>query len=89
MHTAPILQYLRDHGQKLDSEIAAAMKISLRLARIALAELSARGEIMSCSVTRFNDGKQAWGILCRVCGTTPTRTPGPKPGIVAVTIADE
>ena len=59
MNTAPILQYLKTHGQRLDSEIAAATGIPLRKVRLSLTDLSARGEISKCSVTRFNDGKPA------------------------------
>lgn len=80
MHTAKILEYLKEQGQKLDSEIAAAVGISLREARIALSNLSARGEIMGCSVTRFTDGKPVEGILCRVSGSIPPTGPGRKPG---------
>ena len=80
MHTTPILQYLKKHGQHLDSEIAASMGISLQNVRISLSELSSRGEISQCNVTRFNDGKPVEGILCRVAGSIPPSTPGRKPG---------
>lgn len=80
MHTAPILQYLKKNGQQLDSEIAAVMGIPLPKVRISLSDLSARGEISRCSVTRFNDGKPLEGMLCRVAGSIPPTTPGRKPG---------
>ena len=80
MHAAPILQYLKKHGQKLDQEIAAAMRLPLREVRSSLSDLSARGEISRCSVTRFNDGKPFEGMLCRVAGTIPPTTPGRKSG---------
>jgi len=83
MHTSEILQYLKKHGQKLDAEIAAATGIPLRKVRISLSDLSARGEILTCSVTRFNDGKPIEGMLCRVAGSIPPKTPGRKPGIAA------
>ena len=81
MHTTPILQYLKKHGQQLDSEIAAATGIPLPKVRISLSALSARGEISSCSVTRFNDGKPLVGMLCRVAGFIPPAAPGRKPGV--------
>ncbi len=81
MNTAPILQYLKTHGQRLDSEIAAATGIPLRKVRLSLTDLSARGEISKCSVTRFNDGKPAEGMLCRIMGSIPPATPGRKPGV--------
>ena len=80
MHTVPILQYLKKHGQQLDSEIAAATGIPLSKVRSSLSDLSARGEISRCSVTRFNDGKPFEGMLCRVAGSIPPKTPGRKPG---------
>ena len=81
MHTIPILQYLKKHGQQLDLEISAAMGISLPKVRHSLTELSARGEISSCSVTRYNEGKPVTGILCRVAGSIPPSAPGRKPGV--------
>lgn len=81
MHTTPILQYLKKHGQQLDLEIAAAMGIPLPKVRTSLSDLSARGEISSCSVTRFNDGKAVTGMLCRVAGSIPPSAPGRKPGV--------
>lgn len=79
MHSAPVLQYLKKHGQKLDSEIAAATGISLADVRASLTDLSARGEISKCSVTRFNNGKPTEGFLCRISGYFPPATPGRKP----------
>jgi hypothetical protein len=83
MHTTPILQYLRKHGQSLDSEIAAATGIPLPKVRIFLSDLSARGEISSCSVTKFRNGKPVEGVLCRVAGSIPPKAPGRKPGAPA------
>lgn len=80
MPTSPILQYLKTHGQHLDSEIAASMGIPLQKVRASLSDLSSRGEISQCSVTRYNDGKPFEGILCRVAGSIPPSTPGRKPG---------
>ena len=80
MHTTPILQYLKKHGQLLDSEIAAATGIPLPKVRLSLSDLSERGEISRCSVTRFSDGKPVVATLCRVAGYIPPTTPGRKPG---------
>jgi len=81
MHTTVILQYLKKHGQVIDSEIAEATGISLPDVRTALSELSARGEISRCNVTRFNnDGEPVEGMLCRIAGTIPPKAPGRKPG---------
>jgi len=83
MHSAPILSYLKKHGQRLDLEIADATGIPLPKVRISLSDLSARGEISRCTVTRFNDGKQIEGMLCRISGTIPAAAPGRKPGATA------
>jgi len=80
MDSTPILQYLKKYGQRLDSEIAAATGISLPQVRMSLSDLSARGEISRCSVTRFDDGKPIEGMLCRVSGYIPPAAPGRKPG---------
>jgi DNA-binding IclR family transcriptional regulator len=80
MHNASILEYLKKHGQHMDSEIASATGISLKNVRLSLSDLSARGEISQCSVTRFQDGKAIQGILCRIAGSIPPSSPGRKPG---------
>ena len=88
MQTNPILQYLKNHGQQLDAEIAAATGIPLAKVRMSLSDLSAHGEISSCSVTRFNNGKPFEGMLCRVAGTIPATSPGRKPRAIAQTEAE-
>jgi transcription initiation factor IIE alpha subunit len=80
MHTTPILQYLKKHGQQLDSEIAAATGIPLAKVRLSLTDLSARGEISRCRVTKFDNGKAIEGMLCRIAGYVPPAAPGRKPG---------
>ena len=75
-----IMQYLKIHGQRLDSEIALATGIPLARVRRSLSDLSARGEISKCSVIRFNDGEKVEGFLCRIAGYIPPKTPGRKPG---------
>jgi DNA-binding IclR family transcriptional regulator len=73
-----ILQYLKKHGEKLDAEIAEATKLSLSKTRIYLAELSAKGEIMTYQSTRFQEGEKIVGIRCRLSGITPPAAPGRK-----------
>ncbi|HYP67656.1 MAG TPA: FaeA/PapI family transcriptional regulator [Thiobacillaceae bacterium] len=80
MHNTIILQHLKKHGQQLDSEIAAATGIPLSAVRFSLSDLSARGEISRCNVTRFNDGEAVEGMLCRIAGFIPPTAPGRKPG---------
>ena len=80
MHTAPILEHLKKHGQLLDLEIAAATGIPLPKVHISLSKLSARGDISQCSVTRFDNGKAVEAIQCRISGYFPKPAPGRKPG---------
>ena len=75
-----IMQYLKKNGQRLDSEIAAAIGMPLVKVRNLLTELSAQGEISKCSFTRFDQGKKIEGVLCRVAGYVPPKSPGRKPG---------
>lgn len=79
MLTSPVFQYLKKHGQLLDSEIAEATGIPLEEVRISLAELTVQGEISRCSVTRFINGKAIEGIQCRIAGYFPPAAPGRKP----------
>lgn len=73
-----ILKYLKDRGEQLDSEIATATGISLENVRRHVAALSARGEVMLCQSTRFNNGKKVEGLLCRIAGYIPPAAPGRK-----------
>jgi DNA-binding IclR family transcriptional regulator len=75
-----IMQYLKENGQRFDSEIAAATGLSLAKVRRSITDLSARGEISKCSVTRFNNGEKIEAVLCRVAGYIPPKSPGRKPG---------
>lgn len=79
MHCTEILQYLKQHGQCLDSEIATAMGIPLTGVRDSISALSDRGEISRCNVTRFRDGNPIESTLCRVAGYIPPAAPGRKP----------
>jgi hypothetical protein len=73
-----ILQYLKTHGERLDTEIAEALGISLANVRLQLSELAAKGEIMACLSIRFDKGKQIEGIKCRIAGFIPPAAPGRK-----------
>ncbi len=73
-----ILQYLKNHGERLDSEIAAATGISLANVRLGVSALSARGDVMMCRSIRFKDGKQTDAMLCRISGYIPPAAPGRK-----------
>jgi hypothetical protein len=76
-----ILQYLKDHGERLDAEIAAETGIPLESVCLRLSELSAQGEVIMCRTTRFIDGDRIEGMLCRVAGYVPHGSPGRKPKV--------
>ena len=60
-----ILDYLKNSGERLDSEIAAATGISIANVRQRVTALQARGAVMLCRSIRYQDGKEIEGILCR------------------------
>lgn len=73
-----ILQYLKDHGEQLDAEIAAGTGVSLAKVGLCLAQLSERGDVIMCRTTRYADGRKVEGMLCRVSGYFPPASPGRK-----------
>lgn len=73
-----ILQYLKLHGEQMDTAIAKATGLSLDNVRLQLTELAAKGEIMSCLSIKYEKGKKIEGILCRISGYTPPAKPGAK-----------
>lgn len=74
-----ILDYLKQSGERLDSEIAAATGLSLAHVRSSVNDLRARGAIMVCKSIRYQNGKELEGILCRISGYIPQAAPGRKP----------
>jgi hypothetical protein len=73
-----IHKFLKDRGEQLDTEIAAATRIPLEDVRLYLSELSKRGDIIACHSTRFIKGQKVEGMLCRIAGYIPTASPGRK-----------
>jgi hypothetical protein len=74
-----ILKYLKQNGERLDSEIAAAVGMPIASVRRAVSTLSAKGDVIVCRSIRYKNGKEVEGILCRVSGYTPPPAPGRKP----------
>jgi DNA-binding IclR family transcriptional regulator len=66
-----ILQYLKKHGDKLDSEIAKATHLSLPITRQYLAELAAKGEVINYHSTRLIEGIKIEGMRYRLSVVTP------------------
>jgi len=78
MPTNKILQYLNKQGERLDTEIADAVGISVAQTRSYLSELTEKGEVMSCHTIRFVKGKKIEGVSCRISGFIPKAAPGRK-----------
>ncbi len=74
-----ILQCLRKHGQRLDSEIAEETGVALAEVRERFALLTGTGEVITCKLTRFEDGKPVDACLYRASGYFPPPAPGRKP----------
>lgn len=79
--SAIILEFLKAHGQRMDSEIADALKMPVAKVKNHVADLSSAGEIICCNVTRFDSGKPVEGISCRLSCYTPPPARGRKPGV--------
>jgi DNA-binding IclR family transcriptional regulator len=75
-----ILEYLKTHSEPLDEEIAQGAGLSLTKTRLYLAELAAKGKVMTYRSTRFSDGVKTEGLRCRLAGITPKGKPGRKSG---------
>ncbi len=73
-----ILQYLKEHGEQIDFDIAAATGIPLENVCRGLTELAAKGDVIMCHSTRYIDDKKVEGMLCRVAGYIPPASPGRK-----------
>ena len=72
------LQCLKKYGQRLDLEIAKEMGLPLATVRQRLTALAATGAIITCTLTRFENGKQIDAWQCRVSGCVPPIAPGRK-----------
>lgn len=73
-----ILQYLKKHGERLDTEIAEATGISLAVARLQLKELAAKCEVVACHSIKFKKGKKIEAVIYRIAGYIPPAAPGRK-----------
>ena len=73
------LQCLKEHGQRLDSEIAKELGISLVTVRQQLSALASTREAIVCKTIRYENGKSIEAWQCRVSGYVPSPAPGRKP----------
>jgi len=73
-----IIQYLKRHGERLDTEIAEAVGISLAETRHHLLALVDKKEVMSCHSIKLVDGKMAERMSYRLVGFFPKAKSGAK-----------
>ena len=73
-----VLQCLKKHGQRLDLEIAKETGVPLAVVRERLAGLAASGAVITCHLTRFQNGRKTEAWQCRVSGYVPPVAPGRK-----------
>jgi hypothetical protein len=73
-----ILEYLKEQGEKLDTDIASATGLSVDAVRIQLKQLAANHEVMVCQTTRYVKGKKTECMSCRISGFIPKAAPGRK-----------
>jgi hypothetical protein len=73
-----LLNCLKQYGQRLDSDLAKETGVPIAKVRQRLAELAATGAIITCKLTRFENGKRTDGLLCRMSGWVPPPAPGRK-----------
>lgn len=71
-----ILQCLKKHGERLDSEIAEETGVPLAVVRQGAADLAASGALIACAVARFDSGTRVDSWLYRVSGYMPPAAPG-------------
>ena len=69
-----ILQYLKTHGERFDTDIAVATGIPLTNVYLHLSHLVARGEVAACRSIRFEKNKKIDGINCQIAGYIPPET---------------
>ena len=74
-----ILQCLKKHGERLNSELAKEMGIPLATVRQKVAGLAATGAVVTCNLTRFENGNRIEAWVCRASGYYPPAAPGRKP----------
>ncbi|MDR1162487.1 MAG: ArsR family transcriptional regulator [Candidatus Accumulibacter sp.] len=76
-----IIKYLKDSGEQLDKDIAEALHVPFEELQKSVNELSSRGEIICCKVTRYIEGHKIEGLSCRLSCDLPAPARGRKTGV--------
>jgi len=74
-----ILQCLKQHGQRLDVEIAKELRVPLATVRQHLTALAESREAIVCKTIQFDKGRQYEAWQGRISGFVPPAAPGRKP----------
>jgi hypothetical protein len=64
-----ILDYLKKHGEGLDTEISVATRIPLSNVHQHLIDLTAKKEVLTCHATRYVDCVKSEVLYCRLVGS--------------------
>ena len=68
-----ILDYLKKHGEGLDTEISVATRIPLHNVHQQLTELMAKRDVMTCHAPRYVDCVKSEVLYCRLVGSRPEK----------------
>lgn len=74
-----IIDYLKLHGEQMDTDLARALELPLEQVRSGMQDLLAKGAVMMCFVTRYREGAEVQGWSCRLAGFVPPPAPGRRP----------
>lgn len=74
-----LFDYVKRHGQVVDSQIAKELGLSLEEVRALVHELQTRNKLYTCDIINFENGVEVKGLLCRVSCFMPKGSPGRKP----------
>ena len=73
-----VLEYLREHGQRLDHEISHETGLPLPDVHLRLEALVKAGTVITCKLTRFERGRRIEALQCRFAGYFPPLARGRK-----------
>jgi len=77
--TNAVLECLRKHGRRLDSEISTETGLPIEDVHVSLEALVKAGSVITCKLTRFERGRRTEALQCRFAGYFPPLARGRKP----------
>ncbi len=73
-----ILDYLKVHGDSLDSDISSFLRVPQSHVSEHISELCTSGDLICCKVTRYTEGKPTESVACRLRRALPSFGTAPK-----------